>query len=93
MAEKIKERYPALHLRYAFWSKKYGKGIDDCIIAGNIEKVKLYELPDAINICNGAFEDALKKYGITCLQELKQEKVKEFECYLQSLTESRLGLS
>lgn len=93
MAEKIKERFPSLHLRYAFWSKKYGKGIDDCIIAGNIAKVKLYELSDAIKICNGAFEDVLKKYGITCLQELKQEKVKEFECYLQSLTESRLGLS
>lgn len=43
MIRKIQDEFPGLYIRYAFWSKKNGKGIDDCIIAGNISKVKYYE--------------------------------------------------
>ena len=92
MIRKIQDEFPGLYIRYAFWSKKNGKGIDDCIIAGNISKVKYYEAKRAAEICNDAYIHALGEYHVANLRELKQERAKEFEDYLQILTESMLGL-
>ena len=92
MIQKIQDEFPGLYIRYAFWSKKNGKGIDDCIIAGNISKVKYYEVKRAAEICNDAYTHALGEYHVGNLRELKQERAKEFEDYLQILTESMLGL-
>lgn len=92
MIRKIQDEFPGLYIRYAFWSKKNGKGIDDCIIAGNISKVKYYEAKRAAEICNDAYTHALGEYHVANLRELKQERAKEFEDYLQILTESMLGL-
>ena len=72
--------------------KEKWQGIDDCIIAGNISKVKYYEAKKAAEICNDAYTHALGEYHVGNLRELKQERAKEFEDYLQILTESMLGL-
>lgn len=46
----------------------------------------------AAEICNDAYTHALGEYHVANLRELKQERAKEFEDYLQILTESMLGL-
>lgn len=61
-------------------------------LKGNISKVKYYEAKRAAEICNDAYTHALGEYHVANLRELKQERAKEFEDYLQILTESMLGL-
>ena len=51
-----------------------------------------YEAKKAAEICNDAYTHALGEYHVANLRELKQERAKEFEDYLQILTESMLGL-
>lgn len=92
MAEEIMKNFPDIHLRYALWAKHNGKGIDDCIIAGNMSKVKYFGISEAEKICNKTFDDTLKKFGVTRLQDLQQKDVENFQNYLQSITEQVLGL-
>ena len=90
--EYLNSLFPTVRIRYAFWKKSYGKGIDDCLIAGNKEKISYLNISHAEQICMSAYENALEKYGINKLQELPREKAEEFECYLQYTTELLLGL-
>ena len=47
----------------------------------------------AAEICNDAYTHALGEYHVANLREIKSRKrAKEFEDYLQILTESMLGL-
>lgn len=92
MVKDIKEKIPEINIRYAFWSAKNGKGIDDCIIAGNMKKIQYFYTNTAERICTEAYQAALKKYKISKLQELDKEKAEEFKNYLQNITELLLGL-
>ena len=64
MARTIMERIPDLKIKFAVWKIKYGKGIDDCILSGNLTRVKYVDAEYFMETCNNSFDMLLKKYGV-----------------------------
>ena len=92
MLDELRKQFPNIHFRYAMWAKKNGKGIDDCIIAGNMEHVKYFEIDETKTICNTVFQKVLQKFGVARLQDLEQKDVEAFQEELQVKTEQALQL-
>ena len=92
MSTELKRIFPDIKIKFCFWKKKHGKGIDDCINAGNIDKTIFLDDETPFEVCEKVFKDLLKAYGVEKLQDLKQEDVKKFEEDLQSKNEIALQL-
>lgn len=92
LAELIGEKFPDLRFYYAVWRKKYGKGVDDCILAGHKDRIHYMNKELVINAADGAFETVLKRFGVTRLMDVPQEKAGEFQEMLQCVTEDILRL-
>lgn len=90
MARTIMERIPDLKIKFAVWKIKYGKGIDDCILAGNLTRVKYVDAEYFMETCNNSFDMLLKKYGVKSFQKMKSEDRKIFGKYLQEENEKKL---
>lgn len=90
MCEAIKQEFPDLVIKYAFWHKAVGKGIDDYINnSGDIKDISYVVYKDAVATAEKEFANALEMYGVKRLQDLSQEKVEEFEAYLQNNLENK----
>lgn len=88
MCNEIAKTFPDVSIRYAFWKKDIGKGIDDYIHNTNgVGHIDYVDYKKAIQTSDAGFNYMLKKYGITRMQELPQEKAKEFEENLQAIME------
>ena len=60
---------PDLKIRFAVWGIKYGKGVDDCVLAGNIKHVKYVDAAQFISVCNNTFDMLLKKYNVASFKK------------------------
>lgn len=91
MVLEIQKRFPKLKIKYAFWHKDAGKGIDDYIHNGNQGKNLVYmDRKTAAEIGNGVFESALKQFGVSRLQDLNQNDAQGFEDYMQKHFERKV---
>lgn len=94
MMRYLQEVFPDLLFYYAVWHKKDGKGIDDCINAGNISKVKFFTIGNITqkvnNIYNPLMKECLKKHNVSKIQELSHEDLMLFESELQTACEQAL---
>ena len=94
MLDTLKKEYPDISFFYAIWKKQFGKGIDDCIIAGNVSRVQYVNPELCINKVNHAFHDTLTKYGLSKLQDLPKDVTirLQFRDDLQHAAEDALEL-
>lgn len=91
MCNFIKEKYPSLGIKYGFWSKKQGKGIDDFIIAGgNLKSVNFIDYLVANNIINAIYEETIYSYGVKDIKYLSSQSLPLFFEELQMKTEEKL---
>lgn len=90
MARMLMEKVPDLKIKFAVWKIGYGKGIDDCILAGNIREVRYVDAIPFMNTCNEAFDMLLKKYEVKSFKKMKSEDRKVFAKHLQAENERRL---
>ena len=84
------EKVPDLKIKFAIWKIGYGKGIDDCILAGNIREVRYIDAISFMNTCNEAFDMLLKKYEVKSFKKMKSEDRKVFAKHLQAENERRI---
>lgn len=88
MCAYIAEKFPELHIKYAFWHKSIGKGIDDYLInGGSMKDINYVDYQKAAKECEDIFNDLLKKFGISKLQDLPTDKIEAFETELQTQCE------
>ena len=87
MARTLAERIPDLKINFAVWKIEYGKGIDDCILAGNISHVKYVDAKFFMDVCNNTFNMLLKKYNVESFRKMSAEDRKEFKKILQKENE------
>lgn len=91
MCAAIQSYIPDLKIRYAFWHKSVGKGIDDYIYnSGSIKGISYVNCQTASEASDKCFNKCLEKYGVARLQDLKQENVESFEEDLQNMLENLL---
>lgn len=86
----LANKIPDLKIRFAVWGIKYGKGVDDCVLAGNIKYVKYVDAAQFISVCNNTFDMLLKKYNVESFKKMKGEDRKEFSKILQKENERAL---
>lgn len=86
----LANKIPDLKIRFAVWGIKYGKGVDDCVLAGNIKHVKYVDAAQFISVCNNTFDMLLKKYNVASFKKMKSEDRKEFSKILQKENERAL---
>ena len=90
MCDAIKKEFPNIEIRYAFWHKDIGKGIDDYINnSGSTKGISYVGYQEAGEISNKAFGETLKLFGVEKLQDLKDSDVVPFENTLQKSLEAR----
>lgn len=88
MCGEIARAYPDMKIRYAFWNKEKGKGIDDYIHnTGSTVGIQYVDYKEALEKAGKGFSYMLKKFGVERLQELPQDKAQEFEDRLQKVLE------
>ena len=88
MCAYIAEKFPDLQIKYAFWHKSVGKGIDDYLInGGSMKEINYVDYQKAAIEGESVFNDVLKKYGVSKLQDLPNDKVSTFQTDLQTLCE------
>lgn len=90
LSRMIKEKFSEISLYYAVWEKNLGKGIDDCIIAGNLNKVMYFSPSVMERIVNMQFEETLKDFNVESLRELPNEYAEAFISALQEACEQAL---
>lgn len=90
MVKMLMREIPDIKIKFAIWRIEYGKGIDDCIIAGNIDKVKFIDASVFMETCEDTFQMLLKKYEVKSFKKMKSEDRKTFAGYLQDENEKRL---
>lgn len=90
MVRFLQAQFPDITFYYAFWHKKDGKGIDDCINNGNMKTVKFFTVGNATRLVNNCFNEVLKKYGIQKFQQLTHEQALQFISDLQNACEQIL---
>ena len=61
MSKAIKEKLPELKLVSAIWPIRYGKGIDDCILAGHMDKIRYVDAISMLETCSGTYKELAKK--------------------------------
>lgn len=84
MCAAIVEAYPTIPVRYAFWRKEEGKGIDDYIIAKDGPSgIKYVDWKTAVAASDYGFKKVCEHFGITSLSELSRESAVKFEEALQ----------
>ena len=84
------QAFPDITIKTGVWQIKYGKGIDDCIIAGNMKQVKFLDINQFMNICENTFQSMLKIYKIESLKKMGNEDRKVFNKKLQAEIERRI---
>ena len=90
MAKILMQAFPDITIKTGVWQIKYGKGIDDCIIAGNMKQVKFLDINQFMNICENTFQSMLKIYKIESLKKMGNEDRKVFNKKLQAEIERRI---
>ena len=94
MMRYLQDLFPDLLFYYAVWHKADGKGIDDCINAGNISKVKFFTVGNITQVVDEIYDtitDAyLKRYNIRKIQEMPHEVAMVFAEELQKSCEHAL---
>lgn len=90
MVRFLQAQFPDITFYYAFWHKKDGKGIDDCINNGNMKTVKYFSVGNATRLVNNCFIELLEKYGIKKFQQLTHEQALQFISDLQNACEQIL---
>lgn len=90
MVRFLQAQFPDITFYYAFWHKKDGKGIDDCINNGNMKTVKFFSVGNATRLVNNCFIELLEKYGIKKFQQLTHEQAVQFISDLQNACEQIL---
>lgn len=90
MAKMLMQAFPDITIKTGVWQIKYGKGIDDCIIAGNMKQVKFLDINQFMDICENAFQTMLKIYKIESLKKMGNEDRKVFNKKLQAEIERRI---
>lgn len=90
MVRFLQAQFPDITFYYAFWHKKDGKGIDDCINNGNMKTVKFFSVGNATRLVNNCFFELLEKYGIKKFQQLTHEQAVQFISDLQNACEQIL---
>lgn len=90
MVRFLQAQFPDITFYYAFWHKKDGKGIDDCINNGNMKTVKFFSVGNATRLVNNCFIELLEKYGIKKFQQLTHEQALQFISDLQNACEQIL---
>ena len=88
MCDYLSREFPDVTVKYAFWKKEIGKGIDDYVFnSGGTKGIQYYDWQKAAKIADSVFNQILQKFGVTKLQELKQEDVVAFESDMQKMLE------
>lgn len=88
----IKDKFPELKTSAATWSMKYGKGIDDCILNGNIEHVRFLDALSYVNVCHSSYEKYLKDNGVRHAKNLSHDTQSKLYKELQEINENIIGL-
>lgn len=86
----LQEKFPDISVYYATWEKRLGKGIDDCIIAGNLSKVMYFSPSIMERIVAQIFKETLSKFNVSSLRELPDNDAEAFVSALQGLSEQKL---
>lgn len=63
MSKSIHAKLPELKLISGIWKIQYGKGIDDCILSGNMDMVRYIDTDTMLGVCAGTYREIMKKYG------------------------------
>lgn len=88
MCAYIAEKFPDMGIKYAFWHKSVGKGIDDYLInGGSMKDINYVDYHKAATECEEIFKKVLQQFGITRLQDLPTNKIEAFENELQTQCE------
>lgn len=91
MCSAIQQRFPHVSIKYAFWKKSIGKGIDD-YIHNNGKKCKYFDYVTANQVSDKAFQENLESFGITRLQDLQDKDIEPFKDQLQNELERLFGV-
>ena len=92
MADSLKNEFPDMTIKVSIWKKVYGKGIDDCIFAGNVKKIHYFYPDELISKCNKAWRMVLDKYHVKSEKELALDDRKQFVNDLQEESEKILEI-
>lgn len=90
MVDTIRADFPQTQIRYALWSKNFGKGIDDCILNGHISEVRFFPTDKVICTCKETWEEILSKYEISSVRDLDVPTRQKFVLDLQLCNEKKL---
>lgn len=90
MIKSLKEWYPDIHLMSGIWRIQYGKGIDDCILNGNLDKVAFVDAEYFINTCRNSLQEVLKQYNVSKLEKLDSQVKAKLAQILQQKNEEIL---
>lgn len=88
----LKEKFPDLKIAAAAWSMKYGKGIDDCILNGNIEHVRFLDALSYVSICHSSYEKYLRDNDVKHVKNLSRDVQSRLYKELQEINERTLLL-
>lgn len=84
MTKYLEEKIPELKLKVAAWPIACGKGIDDCIINGNVKAVRYIDADKFLKLCDDSYQHVLKE-----TKDLpKEKKGKTIQTMLQAKNES-----
>lgn len=63
LVKMLREKFPKCRIMTATWKKEFGKGIDDCILNGNIDKVKYVDAERFFHICTKSANEIKKNFN------------------------------
>lgn len=80
----LKDKKPDTKVRFMLWDPDLGKGIDDCLLAGNKDKCRCINAEEFVNIYKRSYEGAIAKTGIdvsNVSKISKEERVRFFDAF------------
>ncbi len=83
----LSTKYQNIPIKFGVWKIKYGKGIDDCIINGNLDKVKFIPYQYFFETCENSFQKLIQGLGKS-FKKLSKKENKEFSWNLQTMNEN-----
>lgn len=92
MSESLNKLFPELKIMTGTWSIKYGKGIDDCILNGNMDKVKFFDALNFYNTCQNTFLNILKQQNIKSIKKMSNDIRKKMLELSQQENENLFGI-
>lgn len=86
----VKDKFKGLKIITATWKIEYGKGIDDCFIAGNEKMISYLKTNVFLDKCQQGYEIALEHFNLKSAKKISGDIAKDFKEFLQQTNEEIL---